>query len=392
LKHIAVLLLVGIYVWRALLPAWDKVQSAPSARDYATYHYAVKSAFDGKDPYETRQLNRMAKSDKTRNKVHPYFYPPPFLMAVAWAIPLKLSTAYQVFFWLNQLFLGAALWMMWRWFRVGWLPLTLILATFSPIPDNAWMGQANLLILVLAIWGLWRVRGGAIGCAAMGKMSPAIYLAWWASRGDWQPVLRAVRAVFWLTILAIPLVGVSSQVRFYTEVLPGFSSGNYHGLTVPINLPANHSIPDLFNQLWPGPDRHTLSDEARLSAAAVPLGDACVAGAMTVLLLMTPVYTYEHHLVLLLLPLGAVAAALKAGRLGWAWWAPLLIAYVGLAWPLSTLREAQSAWPDFTWILQESKTVGEVVLGLACTRAAAVSPRRGLLSAEHGGAQAAASK
>ena len=38
-------------------------------------------------------------------------------------------------------------------------------------------------------------------------------------------------------------------------MLPTFATGHYHGLTVRISLPANHSIPDLLNQVWPGPDK-----------------------------------------------------------------------------------------------------------------------------------------
>ncbi len=40
---------------------------------------------------------------------------------------------------------------------------------------------------------------------------------------------------------------------------------------MPINLPANHSISDLFNQAWPGPDDHHLSVAAARAAKVVAL-------------------------------------------------------------------------------------------------------------------------
>ena len=78
------------------------------ARDYATYHYAVAEAMDGGDPYETKALSKRARAEKTRRSVHPFFYPPPFLLGMPWAACLDLSTAYKAFFWLSQLCIFAA--------------------------------------------------------------------------------------------------------------------------------------------------------------------------------------------------------------------------------------------------------------------------------------------
>ena len=77
-----VLLTIGVQVW----PAWQRVVSAEHARDYATYHYAVQEAVDGGDPYIKKRLSRRAKAEGTRTSVHPYFYPPPFLLLLTWAV------------------------------------------------------------------------------------------------------------------------------------------------------------------------------------------------------------------------------------------------------------------------------------------------------------------
>jgi len=392
LRPVVIVLLVLMWLVVAVRPSWQAVRDSSSGRDYATYHYAVQEALDGGDPYETPALVGRARLEGTRRGLNPFFYPPPFLLGMVWAAPLSLEQGYRAWFWMNQGALLAVALVMWRWFRVSPLALAFIAATFTPIPDNAKMGQANLMVLLLAMLGLWRTRGSLLGAAAMAKMSPAAYLGWWVVRRSWRPVLLAVATAVGLSLLSLLIVPLSAQVRFYTEILPGFASGDYHGLRVPIDLPANHSIPDLFNQLWPGPDRHTLSAAAQRASSLVslallagvcalglrrrdPLGEALIAGAFTVVLLITPVYAYEHHLVFLLLPLGAVAAAVQRGRLSRWWWPPLALAYAGVAWPLYWLRPAGRALPALAWVFQESKFFGAAALLVACAWAAWRSPR-----------------
>jgi hypothetical protein len=52
-----------------------------------------------------------------------------------------------------------------------------------------------------------------------------------------------------------------------------------------------------------------------------------------VLMVILPVFAYDHHLVLLLLPLAALAVPIASKRLGARWLVPLASAYVCLALP-----------------------------------------------------------
>jgi hypothetical protein len=360
------------------------VQTARSGRDYATYHYAVAEALDGGDPYDTKALGERAREDAARHSVHPFFYPPPYLLTMLWAGGLSLGQGYLIFFWANQLLLLLLGVVFYLWFRAPPLVLAVLLASYTPIPDNASMGQANLGVLLLAAVGLWLSRGEWVSAAAMMKMSPALYLVQWASQRRWKPVLAAVLWAVLLSLIALPLVGFRHQLRFYLEVLPGFSTGEYHGLTVPISIPLNYSIPFLFNQVWPGPSEHALSSSARFGSAATSvallavlawlarirrdsLGTAAMAGAFTVLMLVSPVHTYEHHLVMLLLPLAAVGTAWVRGGVfpRWSW--PLLVAvYFFLAWPLAWLRWSEKRCPDLAWWATESKFFAAIGLALLC--------------------------
>ena len=89
-----------------------------------------------------------------------------------------------------------------------------------------------------------------------------------------------------------------------------------------------------------------------------PFGEACLAGAFTVLLL----------------PLAAVGTALVAGRLHRAWWGVILLAYCFAACSLDWLRGASRSAPEWAWWLQESKLFELVVLGVACAAAARGTP------------------
>ena len=193
--------------------------------------------------------------------------------------------------------------------------------------------------------------------------------------------------------------GLDHQWRFYTDVLPRFAGGPYHDLSVPITLPANHSIPDLYNQAFPGADDYTLSGTARLASGLTNLGllgallavarkpgdtlsDACFAGAFTVLMTVTPVYTYEHHLVFMVLPGVALATALVRGRLHPGFWAPALVCWALLAHPLTWHRAMTQAAPQLGWIIQESKFIGMIGLGVLCVIAGAAGAANAKVSAK----------
>lgn len=388
---LVVLGLLG-HVFLQARPAWKKVSTGGGGRDFASYYYAAEVALDGGDPYDTEAMSAKAVAEHTRKSVHPFFYPPPFLFTVAWVGPMSLQTAYQTWFFVNELLLFAGLALgVWA-FGVPLWAAALLLWTWSPIPDNAWMGQANLLALAPALAGLAiaekrPVAGGLlVGVAAMLKMSPALFLGWWLIRGNWRAVGAAIATAVALSLAALSMVGPAATLRFYTEVLPGFSKGDYHGLKVPISLEANHSIPDLYNRLFPDPGPFLSIAAQRASMVTILLllalwawrartatRPAAALGALTVLMVATPVYTYEHHLVFLVVAMGTGAGAVaEVGRVRWrdggragavGLWGLLVITWFFMAWPLPWLREVQAALPEaLRPLCRESKTLAEAGL------------------------------
>jgi len=397
-------------VWHllsVLVPPSTPPPKGTMGRDFASYYYAVQVAHDGEDPYVPEALNAKALEDRTRKKVHPYFYPPPFLLSVVWAIPLDLMTAFDLWFWMNEIFLLLAVLALWRYLRplgpaVGPVLAVAVALSYGVVYGQE-LGQANFGVLALIAWALeqqerrpW-LAGILLGTACMFKMSPALLVMWWILRKEWLAVAAACGWAVVLSVLALPLVGLDEQLRFYTEVLPQFASGNYNGLTIKIGMFANHSVPNLLDQLWPGSD-NVLSGRARtagsLATAALLLVMAGAffrppadrlqqlgqAAAVMVAMLLVPVYTYEHHLVFALPALVVSTLAVVKGRLGsgpalvlavcWALWMAPIPNLRGVAFDLLGRGSLGG------WLVQEAKFGMLVALFALSLVVGARPPRR----------------
>ena len=396
------LLIAAAIAWHllaVLAPAWVTVSSKPSrGRDFASYYYALQVARDGGDAYARGSLGSAARQDGERRGVHPFLYPPPFLLLMSWALPLDLMSSYHLWFWLDEMWMLLSVLALWRWWRplgpaVG-ATLAVMVALNTAIPANHVMGQANFPGLALAILGLWAsdrqrpILGGAlVGAACMVKMSPALFVGWWLMKGRWREVFSACAAAVLLSIVALPLMGFEQQLAFYQRVLRTFGSGDYNGLTVPIGMFGNHSIPNLLNQALPGQGR-TLSWVAQALSSVSMIGiivglgalfhgrredllsQANQVGAIGIALLLVPVYTYEHHCIWALPAVVSVVTACVLGRLGPRWWIPVALACT--VWcveimHLKAMFTAVSDLPVLPWLLQELKFAALLMLGIAAS-------------------------
>ena len=398
------LLLVACLIWHALavMSAWRDTLRDTSARDFASYYYAEKVALAGGDPYDKAQLADAAQDDGTRRGVHPFFYPPPYLLTMVWVQPLSLVTAYRAWFWADELFALLSMWVLWRWWRplgpsVG-VAIAGLIALMTAWPNNHEMGQMNWPVVLIVLLGLREVErgrdglGGAlVGLACMMKMSPALFVAWWLLHRRWRPAAAAVATAVVLSVAALAVVPFGIQLRFFTEVLPAFSSGRYNGLGVGINLFGNHSIPNLFDGMYPaGPAHLVLSDTARALSQGTallvvgllgwalrsrPSDELTLAGqvgAITAAMLLIPVITYEHHLVWLIPAAVASVAGIASKRLHVAWAVPVALAIGVACFDLAVLKRQSLALTDTNLVLsvliRELKFASIVVLWLSCLR------------------------
>ena len=84
----------------------EKVLPYACGRDFNSYYYAVQVAKKGENPYKTKALTQTYRKDDGRSGgVQPFFYPPPYLLSMAWAISMDAATAYKSFYWAGALFL-----------------------------------------------------------------------------------------------------------------------------------------------------------------------------------------------------------------------------------------------------------------------------------------------
>lgn len=385
------------HAWSVLAPAWVTVSEKPgNTRDFSSFYYAVQVASDGGDPYDRAALEASASASGKDRSVHPYFYPPPFLLAMSWVQSLDLRVAYKLWFWLDELALIAAALVLWRWWRplgpmVGPV-IAVSIAMLTAAPNNHIMGQMNFPALALALSGLWLEEedrpwlGGALmGAACMWKMSPALLVAWWLLHRRWRAVGSACLCAVLLTVAALPLVGWEHQWRFYTEVLPAFSTGDYNGLTVSIGLFGNHSLPNLWHQAFPGTGE-ALSASARTLSSLGTLGllgllgvlfkhrpedrlaRVCQVGAVGVAMLLIPVYTYEHHLVWAWPAAVALVVAFGTGRLPRGWAVPLGFALTVWCFSLANLKQlwTPEGSPLVVGSVQEIKFVALLIFLSGC--------------------------
>ena len=403
-QRLGLLLVIAAFIWHALAVLAPTPIQGPKknteARDFASYYYATRVAYEGGNPYEVRALNASAQRDGTRNTVHPYFYPPPFLLGMAWTLPLELPTAYRLNYLFNELALLMAALALVRWWRVLGAPLGACLAISGAlmfgVPYGLQMGQVNPMVLALTLTGLWSaernrpVLGGAlVGMACMAKMSPALFVMWWLWRRKWKPAAASVLTAMLLSFAALGVTSAAHQLEFYTQVLPSLGGGEYNGLTIKIGMFGNHSVPNLWHQVFPSGE-NVLSAGARACALASSLAIvgylasqfdpktlderrlAAQVAAIGCALLLIPVYTYEHHLIWALPALAYALTALAQGRLSAGWGVGLAGALVALCFPLPALKQFTTLMldqrPVAAFCVQEAKFAALMLLWVCCAR------------------------
>ena len=373
------------------MPAAAAVWRAKDGRDYASFHYAVEVWQADGDPYDPVALTQQARQDGREGRVYPFFYPPPALPMLAWAQPLGLQVGHRLMAALNLAALLGLAGVLVRWLRAPpWLPI-LLLATSSGAVETARLGQVNGVIALLIGVSAWRGGGAPVAVAALLKISPAAFLIRFAAARRWRPLVAGVGVGLGGLALGAAIVGVDRTVAFFEEVLPRLSDGGWNGLGVPLSFRANHSLAGLLHGLFPGPDEATLSPVARWVSRVLvltafgtlawvgrrrrdPLGEGLLWGALSGVVLITPVYAWEHHHVLLLLPMVATGAALLQGRLPrWAW-APFGLCWAIWAWRLPWWRAAWNAAEPLRPVIEESKLMLPVLLIGLCGWGVASSP------------------
>jgi hypothetical protein len=406
-RRLTIAICVLFAAWHAfdvLGKSWPRARRSASARDFASYYYAAAVAEHGGDPYNTKQLEHYAFVGREQvgrlRRVFPYLYPPAFLLAVSWAPVFSVHTAYQLWFWVNELALCAVVVVLLRWWRrLGdgvSIAVFAALALMTPIELNHMAGQANLLVMALVMASLWQVDegreklGGALmGVAVILKMSPGLIVAWWIFRRKWTAVSAACAAAVLCLILSAIVFGMDVQRTFWLDVFPSFGSGDYNGLTVPVGTPGNHSIAHLWNRVVTRQGHLTGFERGLWMTSVVALlgglawvlrrpqgqglSRAAEASAVLLAMLIVPAYAFEHHLVWAIPALVVSALAVERGQLVSWWVGGVTFAWAAICLDRGNVRRLLDLCKDFPLLyepLQQLKFVALLVLLAAMLRVA----------------------
>jgi alpha-1,2-mannosyltransferase len=197
--------------------------------DLRVYRAAAKSLIGGHDPYHLRFTHFHL----------PFTYPPAALLTFS---PFSLGSVHliEALWWvINALAVSVILYLGIRvalelprqrsfWLAVAFAPL--LSRAFEPLRANTSYGQINLVLLLLVVVDIarikWRGRGVLVGLAGAIKLTPMVYLLYFAVKGEWRPFLRGTLA--FAGIGAVTFIFLPSESRtfwFHQLFDPGRAGG-----------------------------------------------------------------------------------------------------------------------------------------------------------------------
>jgi alpha-1,2-mannosyltransferase len=342
------LVLLGGYYFFWSAANWLTLDPAALRFDFVNYFGGAQAAAHGTDIYAD-----FKSSWGTEAWVTAYIYPPFFALLLAPLTPLGLVAAGRIWLLVIQLTFLTSLWLI---LRINpELPASgrrLFLAgafAFMPVYLNVKFQQVAtlwLLLLVATLWAALRRRdrwsGFFIALAASLKVVPIFLLPLFARLGRWRVALYG--SLFLAVVTAVTVLATPGSWEFFTLVLPRIGLGNSNW--------DNGSVTGLvsrFVQFFPnalGPSSGVIARVLLVLTVVAVIGFTIwrssttantswglrlsLAALITGLLIVSSV-TWQHHLVVLLLPFAVAMAWIYARRPspGYAGW--LALSYV-LCW------------------------------------------------------------
>ncbi|MBY4127399.1 DUF2029 domain-containing protein [Rhodococcus fascians] len=284
----------------------------------------------------------------------PFTYPPFAALVFTPLALLSVPSAVTLLQVINALLVYATAVLSWR--ALGYrsvrmylvsIPMAVAFTWLEPVRMTIWLGQVNLLLLVLVLFDLGRgdgsrLRGFGVGIAAGLKLTPAFFVLYLLSIRQWRAAITA-SATFMVTVAAGFLVIPSDSWKFWTTTM--VDSERIGALA----SPANQSIHGALARLWPG---HTPPFAVwfliAATVAALALWTAARAHkagktllALVICGLATPMvspFAWGHHWVWCI-PLAVVALdyAIRR-RTWWSWLAPVAVTAPVVAWYFTDYR------------------------------------------------------
>ena len=265
--------------WLARIPLWLLAGAAAMAwaasieyahldsrfsLDLRVYRAASKSLMGGHNPYQL---------DFTDYHL-PFTYPPPALLAFR---PISLGSVHVVeaLWWLiNALAVVAILYRGVRSTlelpRHQTICIALVFApvlslVFEPLRTNTTYGQINVVLLLLVVFDItksrWRIGGFLVGVAAAIKLTPLVYLLYFAVKKEWRSLSRGAAAFAGIGAVAFIVLPSESRTFWFHQLFDP-------GRTGTVGSRRNQSWYGMVHR-WPFPNGSAVVTWALLSLVTV---------------------------------------------------------------------------------------------------------------------------
>ncbi len=235
-----------------------------AAVDYPSVHYAANLAFnEEKSPYGSSAFDQATM--ELGRKVHPYFYPPPSLLAFWPLAKMEFRTGHAALLLASHLAYLSAIWLILA--RLTPLPndqlrrvLLLVCSlayffSFDPSMVTLGIGQINLIVLAFVCWAILGMRRNGpawqialpLSIAILLKTYPVLLLAPLVFHRRFQAVLLTCLFFGGFTAFAAAVLPAEVWAGWFREVMP---QGGYANNAIAAAAPWNQNINGFVSRLF----------------------------------------------------------------------------------------------------------------------------------------------
>ncbi|MFB3924159.1 MAG: glycosyltransferase 87 family protein [Terriglobia bacterium] len=227
LEYLLLAALVGLFIWRAFIPAWSALSS-----DFPNYYLVARLYRQGYPldrVYEWTWLQRQKDHAGLENVVAAYV--PVTLPSILPTLPLtSLSVLQAKHGWmiLDLIFLGLAGLFAGRLTGLGWRRIALFtFLCIFPLRNNFIFGQQHVLVLLLLTLAAWLYfsgrpasSGAVLAAAAALKIYPAMFALYFLRKRQWRAFISLALGLLIMAGLSLWLFGYEANRVYVMEIFP----------------------------------------------------------------------------------------------------------------------------------------------------------------------------
>lgn len=251
------LYLLVLCVWLIVLAGLFYLVAKPvrdASRDYLSY-YIGAAALHYEEPYALETFQNVATASGIKF-AGLYLYPPTLAILLQPALLISPYAGSLLWFGINLALLLIGVGILFRQSHVSdhriRAALLLLPVLFTPVLMTFYLGQVNILMLLLIVlvWltfiqGRGYTAGAVLALSAWIKIWPLVLVAYFAWKREWNVVVGAIIGILLIGVLTFALAGVGQTISFFTDRLPEISQGTEPGIDH-----LNQSIPGFFAKMF----------------------------------------------------------------------------------------------------------------------------------------------